>query len=124
MSTETEQTRDLDQEKKRIEVTIDDCKEAIAFMDDLKRLRNSPAWQRLIENHYLNEYALGRVMLKADPSQRGPQEQMDIENKLQAVAHFNIFLHYVDIEGMNAERLLKEADVALDEIDQEIADRP
>jgi len=109
------------EQRKAIENSIADYKHAIALMDDLKRLENSPAWQRLITEHYLKEYALRLVMLKADPAMQKSEQQLDIENTLRGLAEFNIFLHYVGVKGRKAEQILKDANAELDMIDEEEA---
>ena len=59
--------------------------------ESFKRLSINPDFRKVIENHYLNSYAVSLVLAKANPAMT-VEQQILLEHKLNSIATFSRFL--------------------------------
>lgn len=77
---------------------------AVEFRDSLLALHKNKHFIKVILEGYLQKEAADKVKALGVPNLQGEQEQREIMNALQGIAHFNQFLRNVLIVGDNAER--------------------
>jgi hypothetical protein len=107
------------QDCEAVELSIADCKVAIARKDKLVRLQDNADFKALISEGFLEDHAVRQVMLKAHPGMQTDQAQNLLNQQITAVGGFKQFLINVYTEGMTAEATLVSDEATLEELHQE-----
>ncbi len=89
-----------------LEISIDQAKQTIALKNSLDRLSVDPNFIRVIINGYFKDEASRLVLLKADPSMTGKDDQEIINKSIDAIGYFRLYLRTVIQRGLMAEKAL------------------
>lgn len=92
------------QEEKSIQVTKDDCLQAINLAKALDRLHRNKDFKLLIVDGYQKEYAAKQVSLLADPG----ATKSEVHAGLQGIAELLAFFRAVEHGGKIAQRTYDE----------------
>lgn len=104
--------------QEEIQFTSEQVEKAILTGDALKRLFDNPDFKLVITEGFLKDEALRLVMLKGDRNflTGHPERKEFINNRLQAIAEFNIYMREVaQNAGFMYQLLEEQKEVELDE---------
>lgn len=87
-----------EQDLEQIEITIEAAQKKVDLADTFERLQKNKDFKKLIMDHYLKDYAVRLVLLKADSSLSEDVIEK-ISKEIDCVGIFNSFLRTVMIEG-------------------------
>lgn len=100
-----------------LELSVNEAKEKIRLRNDLNSLRSNRAFQRIIQNGFLNERPAELVRSLADPVISGDAVKFaEVQRELAGISTLHGYLNRVDVLGSMAERDLKALDEELEEL--------
>lgn len=94
----------------KIELTIEQAKEAIADVEAMERLKKNRDFKRIFEKGFFDAYAVNLVYLKADPNMRTPEDQEDIIKDIDSIGRLRMYLSAIYQKGHVARKDLADAE--------------
>jgi len=88
----------LDEQIEAVELSITQAEMHISNMKSMEQLTKNPAFISIIIEGYFKEEASRLVLLKADPSMQGDEEQVQITKSIDSIGylrlHFNTIMQF------------------------------
>lgn len=90
-----------------IDVSIEMAQKAVTNMTDLMKLTKVKEFKNIIEEGYFQKEASRLVLLKADPSQQGEEEQLALDKAIIAIGFLRqYFIQIMQFGRMNEKAIL------------------
>jgi hypothetical protein len=105
-----------DQQLETIEISIKQAQANIALKRALIRLQEDTNFNKLIMEGYFENEAVRLVLLRADPSQQGTDDQVAINKSIDAIGFLRQYLVAVNQIGTIAEKAIKEDEQTREDI--------
>ena len=105
-----------EQELEMIEMSIATARKKVALGNALERLRSNQDFKTLIDQEYLNNYAVHLVKNRASFGMQGDRDQAFINDQLTGIGHLDQFLRYTAQEGASASDAIRENEETREEI--------
>lgn len=103
----------------RVEESIKQSKEMIAFGKSLDRLLNNPDFKKVILEDYMQNEAVRLVKIKADPGMQSVDSQKNILTQIDAIGTLAQYFQTLKFKVSQAEKALEIDEQTRDEIIEE-----
>lgn len=100
----------------QIELTKAQAEKSVKIMEKLERLNKNRDFKSIIEDELFDAYAKSLVLMLSDPAMQDEATQKDITLDMQMIGRFRQFLSGVFQKGRQAEKVLEDANVQLEEL--------
>lgn len=106
-------------QQEAVEVSIEECKRAIAMRDAALKLKSNPAFKKLILQGFFQDEAAALVMKKSDPNCQDEANQAVINKSIDSIGLFRQFLVETIQKGNQMEGALEADRKTLEELQEE-----
>jgi hypothetical protein len=103
-------SEEIDNELERVQVHIDQVKEAIELADKLQKLEDNLEFQELVLDRYLKGEPARLASIITDPSMLNDTDQREILGAIKAVGYFGDYCRNIIRRGVQMKRMLAEAE--------------
>lgn len=106
----------IEEQIEQIDISMEHAKTNINMMDALNKLTTNKDFKKVILEGYFKDEASRLVLLKADNSMQGEQEQTTIDKSIIAVGYLRQYFSTIMQIGSMAERALKDDEITREEL--------
>jgi len=110
---------DIDTQIESVELSIKQAELHINGKESLEKLTKNPEFTSIILEGYFKEEASRLVLLKAEPSMQGIEEQTQITKSIDSIGYLRQYFNTMMQFGKMAEKALEDHRETLDELRKE-----
>lgn len=104
-------TEETQQEVQKVQVHIDDAKEAVALADKLLTLSKVPEFEEIIFERFMNSEPARIASIMTDPNLQDDINQRELLGAIKAVGYLGDYLRNIERRGIQLKNALTEAEV-------------
>jgi hypothetical protein len=113
-------SQDQEQQMKKVEISIEQAREAIEYKTAVLRLSQNRDFKMLIEEGYFKQEPSRLVLMLADATQQNELSQQNIIKDMEAIGRFREYLRIFIMAGTQAEGAIASHEQTREELAEEI----